>query len=320
MAAPSLRRVRPLAAGLAALLATGCTLTEVVTEAGADLVVVESVLRPDTPFPRLLLHRALTGATIRGEPGARVVVRTETGREVVFQEAGAELCLTEVGAIGSLVNQATCYVAEQELRVEPGRTYWLDVRTTRGERLRSRTVVPGAFSFRGLPADSAGITRCSLPVLTPLTLTWTPSAGTWSYLANLQVRGLREALAGSGIRDIPDPLELTGLSITERDTSIVVPANFGVFERARFESELLQLLQLGFPVAVDASIVVAAVDRNYVNAVRGGRFNPSGSVRVSSIVGDGVGLFGSLVPLRVEITVVDPARPPASPVPGSCIR
>ena len=35
---------------------------------------------------------------------------------------------------------------------------------------------------------------------------------------------------------------------------------------------------------------------------RGG-FNPSGNVRISSVVGDGVGVFGSLVPRRLFMRV-----------------
>jgi len=63
---------------------------------------------------------------------------------------------------------------------------------------------------------------------------------------------------------------------------------------------------------------VAAADRNYVNAVRGGGFNPSGPVRVSSVVGDGIGTFGSLVPLRLFVVVGTggeevPPCPSASP-------
>jgi hypothetical protein len=59
-------------------------------------------------------------------------------------------------------------------------------------------------------------------------------------------------------------------------------------------------------------LTVAAVDRNYVNGVRGGSFNPSGRVRVSSVTGDGEGVFGSLVPLTLEVEVLrGPSRLPA---------
>jgi hypothetical protein len=115
------------------------------------------------------------------------------------------------------------------------------------------------------------------------------------YLVSMEVRGLRAALEGSGIEDVPDPLELLGISISERDTTMLVPANVGLFERVRYDAELMRLLQLGFPPGVVVQLTVLSADRNFVNGVRGGAFNPSGSVRVSSVVGDGAGVFGSVV-------------------------
>jgi hypothetical protein len=53
---------------------------------------------------------------------------------------------------------------------------------------------------------------------------------------------------------------------------------------------------------------VAAADRNYINGVRGGSFNPSGPVRISSVVGDAVGVFGSLVPLHASIIIGSPVE------------
>jgi hypothetical protein len=59
---------------------------------------------------------------------------------------------------------------------------------------------------------------------------------------------------------------------------------------------------------VVAEMVVAAIDRNYLNGVRGGSFNPSGTVRVSSVSGDGVGVFGSIVPVYLRIRVLSEAE------------
>ncbi|HLM67787.1 MAG TPA: hypothetical protein VK358_09680, partial [Longimicrobium sp.] len=70
-----------------------------------------------------------------------------------------------------------------------------------------------------------------------------------------------------------------------------------------FNQDLLRALQGGLPDKTAATVVVAAADRNFVNGVRGGNFNPSGQVRISSIVGDGVGVFGSLTPLSFTIRV-----------------
>ncbi len=62
-------------------------------------------------------------------------------------------------------------------------------------------------------------------------------------------------------------------------------------------------------------MTVAAADRNYINGVRGGSFNPSGQVRISSVTGDGVGVFGSLVPLQAAVEA-GPARAGRPPCPG----
>ena len=47
--------------------------------------------------------------------------------------------------------------------------------------------------------------------------------------------------------------------------------------------------------------MIAAADRNYVNWVRRGAFNPSGIVRVPSLHGDGTGVFGSVVRKRFTV-------------------
>jgi hypothetical protein len=79
-----------------------------------------------------------------------------------------------------------------------------------------------------------------------------------------------------------------------------------VFDRFSFNQNLLRLLQTGLPGGTTARVVVAAADRNYINGVRGGSFNPSGPVRISSVVGDGVGVFGSLAPLHASVVVGSP--------------
>jgi hypothetical protein len=122
----------------------------------------------------------------------------------------------------------------------------------------------------------------------------------------MRVLGLRPILAERGIIDAPDPLDLQGLAVSAEDTTLVLPDEFGVFERFEYDQDVLRALQGGFPDGVDVVLMVAAADRNYVNGVRGGRFNPSGPVRISSVVGDGVGVFGSLVPLYVRIDVHPP--------------
>ena len=123
--------------------------------------------------------------------------------------------------------------------------------------------------------------------------------------------GLRSALsdpANGSIELDRDPLRLFGLSLSSRDTTIVFPTEFGLFER--FDDDLtaaLAFLQGGLPsrnaVPVVAQVVIAAADRNYVNWERGSNFNPSGPVRVPSVHGDGTGVIGSMVPRSFQVTV-----------------
>jgi hypothetical protein len=273
------------------------------------VLVVEGTLRAGEAAQRIILHRGLVDGRSGGAPDARVMVRTPDGEEKVFVLADLEACVdppvTGQG-IDHLVAGSSCFVwaGDGEVRpyswVLPGGTYELHVETPRGERLRGRTTVPGDFQL-WLPDT------CTLPPGTQLPLSWSVSSAAWVYLVSMEVRGLRAALEGSGIEDVPDPLELLGLSISERDTTMLVPANVGLFERVRYDAELMRLLQWGFPPGVVVQLTVLSADRNFVNGVRGGAFNPSGSVRVSSVVGDGVGVFGSVV-ARHMLVFVDQGR------------
>src|SRR5690606_3173445 len=139
---------------------------------------------------------------------------------------------------------------------------------------------------------------CALPNQ-PFTLIWGRADGAWSYLVSLRLTEWSEPLRREGI-EVPDTLELTGVSVSARDTTMAVPENLGLFQRADFDQRVFLHLRDGLPEGAEATLVVLATDRNYTNAIRGGRFNPSGNVRTSSIVGDAVGVFGSMVPLEIH--------------------
>ena len=297
---------------LAPLLLTGaCTLADVTLPAGEEVVAVEAVLRTDAAVQTVVLHRSLDGRDVRGVAGARVTV-TAGGRAIAFREAGQECFRVpgdyfkeEPGSVG-----ASCYLspAHEGSWVRPGGVYLLRVETPDGRVIQGRTRVPGAFALAALPfttrAEARGSASCALPPDRILPVVWTRSDSAWSYVAPIRIFELRAALARGGIQaEIPDPLELLGLAISEEDTTIALPSEFGVFDRFQYDNTALTALQSGFPDGVVTEMVVAAADRNYVNGVRGGRFNPSGPVRISSVSGDGVGVFGSLVPLYLRVRV-----------------
>src|SRR5687768_10993287 len=263
---------------LTLLVAGGCTLADVTVPASEDLLVVEAVLRTDVASQAILLHRAVQGRVAAGESGAEVVVRTPGGTGIRFAEAGQGCVAVDPAFLAqdSLDVSLTCYASPEAAGrwVQPGGTYELTIRTRRGEVVQGRTVVPGEFGMVGLPfrrRSDQPLPACAIPGNQPFPVTWTQAAGAWAYVAPLRIVGLNPP----GV-EVPDTLELIGLSISAADTQLVLPHEFGVFDRFRYDQELLRLLQLGLPNGVVAGLTVAAADRNYVNGVRGGNFNPSG--------------------------------------------
>jgi hypothetical protein len=308
-------------AGLVLLGAAGCTLADVVVPESDDVLVVEAVLRTDLARQTVLLHRSVRGRASAPEPGATVVVRGPGGVAVSFVQSDGD-CLTHTdgypGGPDAVEVQASCYVSLEAAGrwVEPGAAYDLEVATARGERAGGRTTVPGAFALEGLAfsrtlAESPA--PCALPPTTRLTIRWTRAPGAWAYVAPLRLFGLRAGLPPEV--EAPEPLELLGLAISAADTEIVLPAEFGLFDRFTVDQALLAVLQQGLPAGTRAEVTIAAADRNYVNGVRGGSFNPSGRVRISSVTGDGVGVFGSLVPLAASVR----AGPPAEGLPPCAV-
>ena len=295
------------ATALGALSLSGCELAEVATEPGRDIVVVEAILRADVDHQIIVIHRSIANGEVRGEPNAEVTVFGPLGEEYTFVESSLGVCADGLSpeATDSILVRASCYInpVRAGLQVVRGTTYELSVLTTDGRQLRGRTTIPGRFQLRGLPGQRTGI-DCSLPPNTILPLVWTRSLGAWSYVAGVQITGLKSALAPQGI-EAPERLELTGVSVSESDTTLALPSELGIFELGDVNQEILKVLQTGFPAGVTVDATIAAVDQNYVNAVRGGGFNPSGNVRISSVVGDGVGVFGSMFPRELQIAVGD---------------
>jgi hypothetical protein len=295
-------------AGLCALALTGCTIADVTTPPGQDRLVVHAVLRTDRVLQPLILYRSVAASEAPAERGAQVVVTRDDGARFVFREVSTGACIPDVptnpgGTLG------TCYVGPpgQGFWVRPGRTYDLEVTTTRGEVARGRTQVPGGFSLVGLPfevrerADGIPGEQCRLPPATIVPVTWTRSEGAWGYISPLLIYGLAAHAQAGGFPPPGDPL--VGVSVSSSDTTALLPNEFGVFDRFDLDQDLLRFLQGGFPNGLSLVLTVAAADRNFINGVRGGSFNPSGQVRISSVVGDGVGVFGSLVPLTARMTV-----------------
>jgi hypothetical protein len=297
--------VRRFAAGCMLLLC-GCSVGEITVAMPDDIIVAEVVLREGFLVQTAYLHRTTSDYGNARVFDAHVrVLEQGTGRSMAFEAASDSLCLLGV-ADRLLANRGTCYVARGSSdMVRPGTRYHLEVTIPDGRRITGSTVVPSAFDVRRPDISFTappGVQACRLPPGSTLDLVWTPSAGAWAYLAEARLFGVIAALRAAGV-EVPDreadQVRLLGVAVGAADTTISFPGAFGLFDR--FDEDvhpILVAIREGLPAEVRAEVAIAAADRNYVNWVRGGNFNPSGVVRIPSVAGDGTGVFGSLVMRR----------------------
>lgn len=307
------RRARPIAAGMLLLLLVlvlaGCELQGITVATPDDVVIAEVVLRAGASMQTAYLHRTATGGSARVFDAHVEVTEHGTSQSYVFEAAADSLCLKDQPVV-PVPSTGTCYLARRaggSSLVRPGGTYSLRIRLPDGRELTGTTRVPGEFELV-TPADRV----CGLAPNHIIELTWRAAAGASVYIISTRLSGLRSALRAAGTPiEGDDPVDLFGLSITAADTTLSFPDELGLFNR--FDSNLhpiMLAIRTGLPANVRVDGVVAAADRNYVNWVRGGNFNPSGLVRISSIQGDGFGVFGSLSLQDFQLWTEAPHRPP----------
>lgn len=282
-----------------ALVAGACDIQEITLAESEDIVIAEITLRAGDSVQTALLHRTLQNGMPGPAPAAEIRIRNRSGTELTFAPGALDRCALDPAITGR------CYVSAGNYPIIAGETYTLRIELADGGVMTGTTTVPQPFQLLRPTAAT-----CNLAPNTTFEIAWTQSPNAWVYVSETLLFGLSAALAAQGITLEDDPLRLFGLSLSDRDTTVVFPTGFGLFQR--FDSELTKALvaiQNGLPPGIAAQVLVAAADRNYVNWERGGNFNPSGLVRVASIRGDGTGVFGSIVPHFFNVTV-DPARPP----------
>jgi len=301
-------RLAPLVFAVPGLV--GCELAEVsLTEPESILVAEVYVMVWDgddqiTAF----LHWTLGLRDTPGLSGSSVRLTTEEGTILELRPQERDVCvLPEV----SLDIEGACFALPvRSSSPEPGSEVEVEIVTPGGATLRGTTVIPEAFDI----VQPVGLGACVLPPSNPLEIQWTRSMGAWAYGAEAQIWGLRAALAGQGIEVESDTVALLGLAISDSDTTVVFPGEFGVFSRFELDRDLALALQEGMPLGAIADVTVGALDRNYVNWVRGGSFNPSGAVRVPSLRGDGTGVVAAVYrrSFRILGSTFDPGV-------GSCL-
>ena len=306
--AGSMTRERSLASILVATAGmgvAGCSLQEVTLVQAEDIVVAEVYVElvpgaPGNDRLTALLHRTLEGGTgaSRPVPGATVIVTRSDGLSIEMAETNLETCVVSLPVDGT----GSCYWAAPELAalLEPGDDLEVRIELPGGGLLQGAATVPGAFSVLSAPSEGF----CTVAPSTLFEVRWNRSAGAWAYVNETLISGLREALEPGGIEVEEDPLYLLGLSVSASDTTITFPSEFGVFDRFDLNQDLALVLQTGLPAGTDAKVTITAGERNYVNWVRGGNFNPSGQVKIPSLRGDGTGVFAATVSHNFRVLVV----------------
>ncbi len=291
---------------------TGCELEKVTLVTAEDVVVAEVFVQLEEGSDgeatvRAFLHRTLSTVGASGQVrGARVTIVREDGSTLELAETVEGDCAETLPVDGD----GNCYWAPPQAgRFRPLERLELEITLSQGGVMRSATTVPGDFGLIGITPGAT----CRLDPDTPLELRWSRSTGAWAYVNETVLHGIGPALAAEGI-DVEDDLYLLGLSVSAADTTIVFPGEFGVFNRFELDQDVALRLQRGLPSAVTGDLTITATDRNYVNWVRGGNFNPSGQVRLPSIRGDGTGVFASVIVRRMRVDVSpDPQQGPECP-------
>jgi hypothetical protein len=290
-----------------AMLGTACELREITLAIPADVLVAEVILREGSAIQTAYLHRTRTPESAARVLDADIVVTDiETAAEIRFEAGPDSMCVKLTGGVPG-PGIGTCYIARgARTMVRGGARYLLEIRLGDGRRLTGATTVPHAFEITQPAAP------CRLAPRESLELVWTRSAGASVYVVETRMERLIEALKAGGV-DVPrqGSVDLLGLSIGAADTTMMFPGQVGLFSRADESLHpILVAISDGLPEGVTAEIAVAAADRNYVNWVRGGSFNPSGSVRVPSLSGSGTGVFASLVIRRTALHTDQVPAPP----------
>jgi hypothetical protein len=279
----------------------GCDLEEITIVEIEDVVIAEVYVNlyenPAENEIRAFLHKTVGSPTsgIDDLRNVQIVVTRSDGLTLELLEAANEECID----LSEAHEPGVCFLADpvQTVGLRPGNLLAIMITLADGGVLTGAALAPSTFEILGIPS------ACRLDPDTLLPIHWSSSEGAWAYVNETSIEGLPDALFDEGIRVSEDPLDLLGLSISDQDTTIVFPSEFGVFSRFELDQALAVRLQSGLPRSTVAEVSITAVNGNYVNWARGGNFNPSGQVRVPSLRGDGTGVFGATVNRRFVVII-----------------
>jgi hypothetical protein len=276
----------------------GCELTEITLAESEDVLVAEGYIRIGDKLDQVtvFLHWTLGTEDLEILEDAEITVFPEGGQGLHLLSQRPSECLRvdnpeEV--------EGVCFGPGDEVDgvFLPGTRAEVEIRLPDGRELWGGTQIPEDIELIQPRVQFA----CALAPKRQLNFIWNRSPGAWAYSAEAEIDGLRLALEPLGIEVEEDSVSLLGLAVSESDTAIAFPKEFGVFNRFELQQEVALALQEGLPEGALANVGIAALDQNYVNWVRGGTFNPSGAVRISSLRGDGIGVLASAVRRSVRV-------------------
>ena len=235
---------------LAALLASvpACELQEITVARSEDVVVAEVYLSSDIDgvSGTAWIHRTLGNAGSRQEMSAADVFLRAESRVSTVRLRPAEPSVCAGDELPDDFPGSCFFAGPLDPRYfGPGSFVEVIIRLPDGGRITGQTRVPGRYEL--LSPRTNRRRMCSVEPARRLTVEWTRAEGAWAYISETQIINLTAALEDTNIEVEEDPLLLVGLSISETDTTIVFPSEFGLFDRPNLGRDLALVLQEGLP-------------------------------------------------------------------------
>lgn len=269
----------------------GCEVDWTALEDGLVVATVTLVLTSDPADSSWVGTDALAvlvrdSAEYSRVPGASVRITGESGKSLQLLEVPYNEAICQSDSTG-LMDVGTCYKASKpSAYFAPGEELSLEIITPEGSKLNGASTVPR----NSLPGHlSASDGRCRLEPETSYRFVWLFAEGVWAHVMEAKLDGLPLSLW-----DYANPLYL------RTSWMPAIGAARKVFPRVLVEGgvrmnarKAARRLETGLPWGVTAELAAAAVDRNWANWIRPGRYNPNGEVRIPSVFGDGTGMFGT---------------------------
>lgn len=246
-------------------------------------------------------------------PGASLRIVGESGASVDLAERPSQESCFKLNPLPAHLHApvfGTCYLATASPSpFAPGEGLSLTIGSPDGGTATGASRLPEPFAPSGGLASEDG--RCLTEPDQNHRLSWSVAEGAWAYLGGALIKGLDPALwPADKSRYAGEALHLGGLPVRRDSTKMVFPRDLGLLTGVQpVGEELIRVLQTGLPRGATAQVAVGAIDRNWYNWIRLPTFESvfvnsafdTGEIRIPSIFGDGLGVFGTSVRWKAEV-------------------